>query len=107
MISTKSYEELDEFRHEVVDHAVEYVHSKVHTNGCENFWSLLKAGLHGASVTVEPCHLFRRLNGQAYGFDNRRMTDAEQALMFDRLTGKSGLKRAHCRNRKPLRGKRR
>ena len=45
--SLKSYEGLDEFQHEVVDHAVEYVRGEVHTNGLENFWSLLKRGLNG------------------------------------------------------------
>jgi transposase-like protein len=41
----KSYEGLNKFQHEVVDHAVEYVNGKVHTNGMENFWSLLKRGV--------------------------------------------------------------
>jgi transposase-like protein len=43
----KSYEGLGEFQHEVIDHAVEYVRGEVHTNGLENFWSLLKRGLRG------------------------------------------------------------
>ena len=43
----KSYEGLDEFQHEVVDHAVEYVRDDVHTNGLENFWSLLKRSIRG------------------------------------------------------------
>jgi transposase-like protein len=39
----KSYEGLDvEYVHQFVDHAVEYVDGQVHTNGMENFWSLLK-----------------------------------------------------------------
>jgi hypothetical protein len=46
----KSYEGLNKFQHEVVDHAVEYVNGKVHTNGMENFWSLLKRGLNGTYV---------------------------------------------------------
>ena len=48
----KSYEGLDEFQHEVVDHAVEYVRGEVHTNGLKNFWSLLKRGIHGTCVSV-------------------------------------------------------
>jgi len=98
--SLKSYEGLDEFRHQVVDHAVEYVRGTVHTNGCENFWSLLKRGLHGTYVSVEPFHLFRYLDEQAYRFNNRHLTDAERfdlavrgivgkRLMFDQLTGKA------------------
>ena len=57
----KSYEGLDEFQHEVVDHAVEYVRGEVHTNGLENFWSLVKRGLKGTYISVEPFHLFRYL----------------------------------------------
>jgi hypothetical protein len=45
----------DEFKHEIVDHAVEYVRGQVHVNGMENFWSLLKRGLKGTYVSVEPC----------------------------------------------------
>jgi transposase-like protein len=74
----KSYEGLDEFEHEVVDHAVEYVKGTYHTNGCENFWSLLKRSLHGTYVSVEPFHLFRYLDEQSYRFNNRRITDAER-----------------------------
>ena len=43
----KSYDGLDEFTHQVIDHAVSYVEGNVHTNGMENFWSLLKHGLKG------------------------------------------------------------
>ena len=74
----KSYEGLDEFEHQVIDHAVQYVDGKVHTNGLENFWSLLKRGLTGTYVSVEPFHLFRYLDEQAYRFNNRKMTDAER-----------------------------
>jgi transposase-like protein len=53
-----SYEGLDaDYRHAVVDHAVEYVNGNVHTNNLEGFWSLLKRGLHGTYVSVEPFHL--------------------------------------------------
>jgi transposase-like protein len=76
--SLKSYEGLDEFQHEVIDHAVEYVRGEVHTNGLENFWSLLKRGLKGTYVSVEPFHLFRYLDEQAYRYNNRKMTDAER-----------------------------
>jgi hypothetical protein len=38
----KSYEGLSEFEHQVIDHAVQYVNGKIHTNGMENCWSLLK-----------------------------------------------------------------
>jgi transposase-like protein len=50
----KSYEGLDEFQHQVIDHAIAYVDGQIHTNGMENFWSLLKRGLKGTYVSVEP-----------------------------------------------------
>ncbi|MBV9764979.1 MAG: transposase, partial [Acidobacteriaceae bacterium] len=54
----KSYDGLDEFTHNVIDHAEAYVEGNVHTNNCENFWSLLKRSLKGTYVSVEPFHLF-------------------------------------------------
>lgn len=47
-----------DFEHATVDHAERYVDGQVHTNGIENFWPLLKRGLHGTYVSVEPFHLF-------------------------------------------------
>lgn len=85
----KSYEGLDEFQHEVVDHAVEYVRGEVHTNGMENFWSLLKRALKGTYVSVEPFHLFRYLNEQAWRYNNRRMEDFERfAIGIQGIVGK-------------------
>ncbi len=86
----KSYEGLDEFQHQVVDHAVEYVNGKVHTNGLENFWSLLKRGLNGTYVSVEPFHLFRYLDEQAFRYNNRKdMNDADRfELMMGNASGK-------------------
>lgn len=67
-----SYKELDsEFEHKVVDHATGYVEGQVHTNGLENFWSLLKRGLHGTYVAVEPFHLFRYVDEQVFRYNNR------------------------------------
>jgi transposase-like protein len=77
----KSYEGLSEFEHQVIDHAVAYVDGKVHTNGLENFWSLLKRGLKGTYVSVEPFHLFRYLDEQAYRFNNRKLNDSERFSM--------------------------
>ena len=97
----KSYEGLDEFQHEVVDHAVEYVRGEVHTNGLENFWSLLKRGIHGTYVSVEPFHLFRYLDEQAFRYNNRKgLNDGERfdiavrrifgkRLTWNQLTGKT------------------
>ncbi|MGA8594140.1 MAG: IS1595 family transposase [Bryobacteraceae bacterium] len=69
----KSYEGLsDEYVHQVIDHAVEYVKGHVHTNGLENFWSLLKRTLKGTYVSVEPFHLFRYLDEQSFRFNERK-----------------------------------
>ncbi len=62
--------------HHVIDHAEQYVDGQVHTNGLENFWSLLKRAIKGTYVSVEPFHLFRYLDEQAFRFNNRKMTDA-------------------------------
>jgi transposase-like protein len=62
--------------HNVIDHAEAYVDGEVHTNGLENFWSLLKRAIKGTYVSVEPFHLFRYLDEQVYRFNNRKQTDA-------------------------------
>jgi len=59
------------FAHQVIDHAEKYVDGQVHTNGLENFWSLVKRGLKGTYISVEPFHLFRYLDEQVYRFNNR------------------------------------
>jgi transposase-like protein len=61
-----------EYAHQVVDHAVEYVNGRVHTNGLENFWSLVKRGISGTYVSVEPFHLFRYLDEQSFRYNNRK-----------------------------------
>jgi transposase-like protein len=68
-----------DYAHKVIDHAEAYVDGAVHTNGCENFWSLLKRALRGTYVSVEPFHLFRYLDEQAFRFNFRReMNDADR-----------------------------
>lgn len=97
-----SYEGLDdEYKHAVINHAIEYVNGEVHTNTIENFWSLLKRGLHGTYVSVEPYHLFRYLDEQAFRYNNRKdMNDGERfttamkqivgkRLTYAELTGKT------------------
>jgi transposase-like protein len=61
-----------DYEHETVDHAIQYVNGRVHTNTLENFWSLVKRGLHGTYVSVEPFHLFRYLDEQMFRFNNRK-----------------------------------
>ena len=74
----KSYSGLwPEFNHQVIDHAVSYVEGQVHTNGMENFWSLLKRAIKGTYVSVEPFHLFRYVDEQAFRFNERRDEDGD------------------------------
>ncbi len=69
----KSYLGLEpEYIHKVIDHAKCYVEGTVHTNGLENFWSLLKRGIKGTYISVEPFHLFRYIDEQSYRFNNRK-----------------------------------
>jgi transposase-like protein len=70
----KSLKDL-EFVHEAVNHVKEYVRGEVHTNGIENFWSLLKRGLKGTYVSVEPFHLDRYIQEQVFRFNNRATKD--------------------------------
>jgi hypothetical protein len=92
----------DRYAHQVIDHAEAYVKGQVHTNGLENFWSLLKRGLKGTYVSVEPFHLFRYVDEQAFRYNNRRdVNDAERfktvmsqivgkRLTYKELIGKEG-----------------
>jgi transposase-like protein len=97
----------DGYTHLVVNHLDRYVQGNVHTNGIENFWSLLKRGLGGTYVAVEPFHLFRYVDEQAFRFNNRKdeqgrkLDDAERfniamsqvigkRLTLTELTGKTG-----------------
>ena len=94
-----SYIGLDnDFDHRVVDHAVRYVDGQVHTNHMANFWSLLKRGLHGTYISVEPFHLFRYLDERVFTFNLRDLTDlgrftavltacADRRLTYAELTG--------------------
>ncbi len=86
----KSYEGLaDAYTHGVIDHAETYVKGRVHTNGMENFWSLLKRGIKGPYVSVEPFHLFRYLDEEAFRFNHRKDDDAGRfATMVRALVGK-------------------
>jgi transposase-like protein len=88
------------FRHEMINHAYEYVNGKVHTNSIENYWSLLKRTLKGTYVSVEPFHLFRYLDEQAFRFNERKGTDrgrfelalsqvSGRRITYKQLTGKT------------------
>src|SRR5438094_7344109 len=98
----KSYDGLEgQYAHKVINHAVAYVDGVVHTNTLENFWSLLKRGLHGTYVSVEPFHLFRYLDEQAFRYNERELTDSERfrlvcaATVRLRLTYRELIVQAH------------
>jgi transposase-like protein len=92
----KGYIGLNEknFVHETVSHINEYVRGSVHTQGIENFWSLLKRTLAGTYVAVEPFHLERYADEQAFRYNNRTtrdnpLTDADRfALVVSHMAGK-------------------
>lgn len=97
--SHSGYEGLFEYFHESVNHAETYARGKVHTNGLENFWRLLKRGLRGTYISVEPFHLFRSLDEQAFRYDNRKLKDPDRfskvlrnvsgrKVTYKKLTGK-------------------
>jgi transposase-like protein len=76
-----SYADLGaDYVHGVINHAEKYVEGKIHTNGLENFWSLLKRSINGTYVSVEPFHLFRYLDEQTFRFNSRKMTDGMRFL---------------------------
>ncbi len=96
----RSYNGLSaDYVHQVIDHAESYVDGNVHTNTIENFWSLLKRGLKGTYVAVEPFHLFRYLDEQAFRYNERKNDDGGRflevlngligrRLTYQKLTGK-------------------
>jgi transposase-like protein len=103
----RSYDGLaGRYAHQVVDHAVEYVDGRVHTNTLENFWSLLKRGIHGTYVSVEPYHLHRYLDEQTFRYNNRSPELGDSGrfelalsqivgkrLTYDELTGKAAMEK--------------
>jgi transposase-like protein len=87
----KSYDGLsDEYTHNVIDHADCYVKGHVHTNGLENFWSLLKRTIKGTYVSVEPFHLFRYLDEQAFRFNERKDPDGDKGRFLTAAAGVIG-----------------
>jgi transposase-like protein len=72
------------YAHEIVNHMEEYVNGRVHTNGLENFWSLLKRSLSGTYVAVEPFHVFRYVDEQVFRYNNRG-TKKDKVNDYDRF----------------------
>jgi len=94
--SATGYDRLaaQEYVHETVNHVLEYVRGEIHTQGIENFWSLLKRGLKGTYVAVEPFHLDRYIGEQIFRYNNRAtrdnpLTDSDRfALAVSQIVGK-------------------
>lgn len=104
----KSYFQLQaDYAHDVINHTEMYVNGQIHLNGLENFWSLLKRGLGGTYVSVEPFHLFRYVDEQAFRYNHRKneiglpLSDYDRfkavlshvvgrRLTYKQLTGKEG-----------------
>jgi len=83
-----------DYIHETVNHVEEYVRGQVHTQGIENFWSLLKRGLRGTYVAIEPFHLDAYVDEQVFRYNNRAtkdnpLNDADRfALVASQIVGK-------------------
>jgi transposase-like protein len=63
------------YHQEVINHVNEYVNGHIHTNGIENFWSLLKRSLGGTYISVEPFHLDAYVSEQVFRYNNRKDSD--------------------------------
>jgi len=85
---------LEGYLHQVINHTEEYVRGEVHTQGIDNFWSLLKRGLRGTYVAVEPFHLDRYVTEQIFRYTNRAtkdnpLTDSDRFLLaLSQVAGK-------------------
>jgi transposase-like protein len=104
LLSYQGIGNYNDFVHQTIDHAERYVDGQVHTNGLENFWSLLKRGLKGTYIAVEPFHLFRYVDEQVFRYNNRATKEhfvgdgdrfemvmkhiAGKRLTYEQLTGK-------------------
>lgn len=84
------YGMLTEYDHQVINHAESYVNGNIHTNGIENFWALLKRGIDGTYVSVEPFHLFRYVDEAGFRYNNRLpMSDADRfSYLVRKIVGK-------------------
>jgi transposase-like protein len=75
----------EQYTHKIINHLEKYVDGHVHTQGIENFWSLLKRGLSGTYVAVEPFHLFRYVDEQAFRYNHRKDADGNKLTPNDRF----------------------
>jgi transposase-like protein len=100
--SLRSYQNLHRHfaRHEIVNHAFEYVRGNAHVNTVECFWSVLKRTLAGTYVCARPKHIGRYLDEHTFRFNSRRSSDGarfavatkgadKKRLTYKALIGKS------------------
>ncbi|HBR56272.1 MAG TPA: IS1595 family transposase, partial [Blastocatellia bacterium] len=80
----------EDYIHEIINHACEYVCGNVHTNSIENFWSLLKRSIKGTYVSVEPSHLQKYVEDQVFRYNERKGNDSER---FHKITSQLSSKR--------------
>ncbi len=86
----RSYQGLNnDYVHEVINHSIEYVKGNVHTNGIENFWSLLKRTIKGTYVSVEPYHLGKYIDEQVFRYNERKAEDKDRFIgVLNAVSGK-------------------
>jgi transposase-like protein len=78
-----------DYVHAMIDHEKSYVDGACHTNGLENFWSLLKRAIKGTYVSVDQPHLGRYVDEEAFRFNERDTNDAGRfALVMPGVIGK-------------------
>lgn len=79
-----------DYDHEIINHMESYVEGNVLTNGLENFWALLRRGLHGTYVSIEPFHLSRCVDKRHSGSTTicQRTTGIVSAIFVRKVVGK-------------------
>lgn len=75
----------DQFAHEMVNKLEGYVRGRVHVQGMENFWSLLKRSLKGTYVSVDPVHLQAYVDEQVFRFNSRKNSEGKAISDFTRF----------------------
>ena len=66
-----------EYIHSCINHSIKYVDGEVHTNGVENFWSLLKRGIIGSYHHVSPKYLPLYLDEFVSRFNSRHLENGD------------------------------
>lgn len=76
-------------RHDIIDHEDTYASGDIHTQGIENYWSLLKRGLYGIFHHVNRKYLPQYLSEFQYRYNQRGITDGERfAFLMAQVQGR-------------------